>query len=251
MEIVMVIVAIFLVGFGTIVVLGKSIGAPNPRVMSGAQLQSRLKSESSWINRYLRLSIEDQQKGPLKKLYLEKEQYVRELVLEYNARMRSNSGSQNVANPPKEKTEQPLESKAEQSPEPTDIETALTSVVEHMNNGFSMPTAIQSTFPSMSIAEIQTITERILVYKSGYKVSEAQAIQVIFERRFRDGVAFGRHKLLHLTSQAPIGKLPSQGVKSKETSGIFRLAPSEEVQREKMRINLEKREIERKAKVET
>jgi len=94
MELLIVIIVILLVVIGVIVALGKAIGAPDPKAMSVAQIEYRLKTEFSWIKRYLRLPIENQQYESLRKKYRDKEKYLRELVLEYNARIQSVSGQQ-------------------------------------------------------------------------------------------------------------------------------------------------------------
>lgn len=78
MEIVVGIVIVFVV----LIVIGNIKGAPNPSSMSDAALVGRLQTENAWMNRYLRLPYENQQSDSLKKMYVEKTEYIKQIEQE-------------------------------------------------------------------------------------------------------------------------------------------------------------------------
>jgi len=86
METLIGIVAIFFVLYVLIVVIGKLKGAPDPKEMAISQIEYRLTTETAWLNRYLRLSVENQQKRSLQQMYEQKKGYVRALELELSTR---------------------------------------------------------------------------------------------------------------------------------------------------------------------
>jgi hypothetical protein len=66
--------------------IGRAKGAPDPATQTDAWLQLRLQTEGSWINKYLRLPLENQRSESLKKMYDEKKQYIKQIEMELLSR---------------------------------------------------------------------------------------------------------------------------------------------------------------------
>jgi len=81
MEIILGFVVALVILFVLVVVAGKIKGPPDPQTQPDAWLQMRLGSEGAWINKYLRLPL-DQQNGSLKRMFEEKKEYIRKIESE-------------------------------------------------------------------------------------------------------------------------------------------------------------------------
>jgi hypothetical protein len=88
MEIIIGIIVVFVV----LIIFGKIKGPPDPASMSIEALLGRVKSESSWIERYKSLPYENQQGAGIKKQFEEKYLYVKQLELEFLKRTFAESG---------------------------------------------------------------------------------------------------------------------------------------------------------------
>ncbi|MBI3373530.1 MAG: hypothetical protein HY017_17530 [Betaproteobacteria bacterium] len=85
MEILLGVLVVLVVLFALAIAIGKIKGPPDPQTQSDAWLQMRLGSEGAWINGYLRLSL-DQQNESLKRMFDEKQEYIRQIESELTKR---------------------------------------------------------------------------------------------------------------------------------------------------------------------
>jgi hypothetical protein len=95
MEIFLGIVLLLAIFFVLAVVVGKLKGPPDPQTQSDAWLPMRLGSEAAWINKYLRLPP-DQQNEPLKRMFEEKTEYIRQIESELTKRQFAHGVATNV-----------------------------------------------------------------------------------------------------------------------------------------------------------
>ena len=65
---------------------GRAKGPPDPATQTDAWLQLRLQTEGAWINKYLRLPLENQRSESLKRMYDEKTQYIKTIETELLSR---------------------------------------------------------------------------------------------------------------------------------------------------------------------
>lgn len=83
---------IILIALFALIMLGKAIGAPDPTKMSEGQIHTRIATELAWIAKYHRQPLATQNSKNLSAMYIEKQEYIKRLNTELEARKFGVSG---------------------------------------------------------------------------------------------------------------------------------------------------------------
>lgn len=86
MDMIFGIVAIIVVIVVALTLIGKAKGAPDPSTQTDAWLQLRFRTESAWIDKYLALPRQQRESESLKRMYEEKQLYVKQIIGELTNR---------------------------------------------------------------------------------------------------------------------------------------------------------------------